>query len=80
VNADAHAGELKVRVSDEGRKPIAGFNYDECTALTGDGVAQAVRWGERSLDELSGRTIRLEFYLRDADLYTFRAAIDAKPK
>lgn len=80
VNADAHAGELKARVSDVGRKPIAGFNYDDCTALTGDGVAQTVRWGKRSLDELSGRTIRLEFYLRDADLYTFRASIAAKPK
>ena len=28
----------------------------------------------KSLDELKGRVIRLEFQLKDADLYTFRAA------
>ncbi|MBL9083481.1 MAG: hypothetical protein JNK76_16815 [Planctomycetales bacterium] len=73
VNADASAGELKVRVSDAGRKPLAGFNYEDCTPLTTDGTAQPIRWNNRTLDELRGQTVRLEFFLRDADLYTFRA-------
>ena len=74
VNADAHAGEMKVRVSDELRKPIAGFDYDDMPAFTGDSVAQRVKWKGKSLDELKGKVVRLEFQLRDADLYTFRAA------
>lgn len=28
--------------------------------------------GSKSLDELKGQVIRLEFQLKDADLYTFR--------
>ena len=44
------------------------------SAFTGDSVALDVRWGGRSIDELKGKVIRLEFQLRDADLYTFRAA------
>jgi hypothetical protein len=77
VNAEAGRGEVKVRVSDAGRKPLAGLNYDDCTPVVGDGVAQPVRWGKRSLDELKGQVVRLEFFLRDADLYTFRAAAAA---
>ena len=32
-----------------------------------------VRWGERSLDELVGQAIRLQFELCDARLFSFRA-------
>ena len=74
VNVDAHAGGMQVRVSDELRKPIPGFNYDDMPAFTGDKVAHEVKWGGKSLDDLKGKVIRLEFLLKDADLYTFRAA------
>ena len=74
VNADAHAGKMQVRVSDELRKPIAGFNYDDMPAFTGDNVNHEVKWNGKSLDELKGKIIRLEFQLHDADLYTFRAS------
>ena len=74
INADAHAGKLQVRVSDELRKPIKGFNYDDASAFTGDSVAHEVTWNGKSLDELKGQVVRLEFQLHDADLYTFRAS------
>jgi len=74
VNADAHAGELKVRVSGDRRKPLPGFDYSDCQPFTGDSVAHEVKWGGKSADELKGQVIRLEFQLKDADLYTFRAA------
>lgn len=73
VNADASQGLLRVRVSDRRRRPIEGFDYDACLDFQGDQVAHHVAWNNRKLDELTGQTIRLEFYLRDADLYTFRA-------
>jgi hypothetical protein len=73
VNADAQTGELKVRVTDEKRKPLAGFDYEDSNPFTGNSVAQAVTWKDKSLDSLAGQTIRFEFFLSDADLYTFRA-------
>lgn len=74
VNADAHAGGMKIRVSDELRKPILGFNYDDMQPFTGNTTAHEVKWNGKSLDALKGQAVRLEFQLHDADLYTFRAA------
>lgn len=79
VNADAHEGELRVRVSDVARKPIAGFNYDDGPTFQGDSVSQTIRWRDRSLDDLKGQVVRLEFLLKNADLYTFRAAAGKTP-
>lgn len=76
VNADATDGVLRVRVSDAGRRPIEGFNYDHGQDFSGDSVAQKIQWNGHSLDELKGQTIRLEFYLKKADLFTFRASAD----
>ena len=76
VNVDAAGGELKARVSDEQRKPVQGFDYDDCTPFTADSLAHDITWQEHSIEELTGKVIRLEFYLRDADLYTFRARRD----
>jgi hypothetical protein len=77
INADARQGELRVRVSDLLRKPIAGFNYDDCVAVKGDNVSHNVTWKGGSLDALKGKAVRLEFLLTDADLYTFRASDSA---
>ncbi len=74
INANAHAGELRVRVSDSLRKPLEGYNYEDCGRFTGDSTSHEVTWGGRSLDALRGQVIRLEFFLKEADLYTFRAA------
>jgi hypothetical protein len=73
LNAAARGGEVKVRVSDEKRVPLAGFDFENGAAFTGDSLAHPMTWGGRSLDGLKGKVIRLEFFLREADLYTFRA-------
>jgi hypothetical protein len=74
VNADAGNGELKVSVTDEKRKVVPGFDYTDCEPLTGNAVAHPVKWRGASLDSMRGKVLRLEFQLREADLYTFRAA------
>jgi hypothetical protein len=74
INANATQGELKVRVSSPLRRPLAGFDYEDGEAFTGDAIRHTVRWHGRSLNELAGETIRLEFYLDDADLFSFVAA------
>jgi hypothetical protein len=73
INADAHEGELRVRVSDPLRKPLTGYNYEDGAPFTGDSVSHEVTWGDRSLEALKGQAIRIEFFLKNADLYTFRA-------
>ncbi len=72
VNASA-AGNLRARVVDPMRRPIDGFTYEDSDLMAGDSVSHPIRWGGRSLDELEGRPVRIEFELRDAHLYTFRA-------
>jgi len=74
VNADASQGTLRVRVSDENRRPIKGLDYEDCEDFRDDSVAHEVTWKNRSMHELAGATVRLEFFLQDADLYTFRAS------
>jgi hypothetical protein len=74
INADATQGELKVRVSSPLRRPLPGFDYEDGEAFSGDAIRHTVRWNGRSLNELGGETIRLGFYLDDADLYSFVAA------
>ncbi|MCH9654009.1 MAG: hypothetical protein K0U86_11220 [Planctomycetes bacterium] len=73
LNANAKGGELKVRLSDAKRKVLDGFDYDDCVAVNSDSLNHEVVWNENSIESLKGQTIRLEIYLKDADLFTFRA-------
>ena len=74
VNADASSGELKVRVTDENRKEIPGFGYDDAVVFRGNGTREKISWKSHSLAALKGRIVRLDFYLRKADIYTFCAS------
>ncbi len=75
VNVDADEGELRVRVCDERRKVLDGFDYDDCTPVTGDGVRQRIKWKQKEISELKGRVIRLEFLMNGViDLYSFVAS------
>lgn len=78
INADARGGELKVRVNDGMRKLYPGFDYRDCETFTGNSVAHRIRWKGRSLASLKDQVVRLEFYLKKADMYTFRAAGDGE--
>jgi hypothetical protein len=74
VNCSVPRGEMRVRVSDLKRHGIDGFDFNDCQAFTGDSTAHQVEWKTRSLDELKGSPIRLEFYFSSAaDIYSFRA-------
>lgn len=74
VNAAATDGVIRVRVSGDKRSPIEGFNYEESDTFTADELRARIRWKDRSLDELTGQNIRLEFYLEKADLFAFLAS------
>ena len=66
--------QLTVRVSDAIRDPVEGFDHADCVPFPGDALRHKVTWQEgRSMSELKGRTIRLEFFLQNTDLFTFVA-------
>jgi hypothetical protein len=73
LNADASHGELKVRISDAARKVLPGFDYENCLPVQNDSLSHEVNWTHQKIESLKGRVIRLEIYLKDADLFTFRA-------
>lgn len=74
VNANASGGELKVRISGNKRKALEGFDYSDGPTITSDSLDHNIRWGERSLDDVKGQTIRIEFSLRKVDLFSFEAS------
>ena len=40
-------------------------------------VSHEIRWKKKFIGDLRGKVIRLELYLKNADLYTFRASDSA---
>ena len=67
------AGSVWIEIQDEKGSSIAGFTRKDCDELVGDSINRKVTWnGNANLSALSGKTIRLRFILKDADLFAFR--------
>lgn len=72
INADASKGWIAVEFLENGN-PVAGFTKDDCDVMDKDSVSHILSWkGNRDFAGLNGRTIQLRFYLKAADLYSFR--------
>lgn len=69
VNANV-AGVLRLRVLDPSGKPLSGFGEGETEPIRGDATDHAVR-AMGDLASLAGKPVRLEFFLREAELYGF---------
>jgi len=67
VNAQVR-GELRVAVLDADGQPIRGLGAADCAPITGDSLAHPVKW-QQPLASSASRPVRLEFHLRDAQLY-----------
>jgi hypothetical protein len=67
VNA-AIRSEFQARVLDAAGKPIPGFDWPDGSSVRGNGVALPLRW-KRPLAELRAKPVRLEFALREAELF-----------
>jgi hypothetical protein len=70
VNTDV-VGELRVEVLDTGGQPIAPFTRENCRPVRGDSTRAALSWNSGSLAQLSGRTVKLRFWLEQGRLYAF---------
>jgi hypothetical protein len=70
VNLRAPRGEVRVRLLDPAGKLLAALGDADAGALTGDLLAAEVRW-PRSLGEIRDQPVRLEFRVRQAQLFGF---------
>ncbi len=67
------AGEIRVQMEDIHGRPFPGYAFSDCPPVFGDTLERIVKWENGSdLSSLEGRTIRLRFLLKDADLYSFQ--------
>src|SRR5262245_2854596 len=67
------AGRIRVEIQDAGGAPIPGFSLADCPEIIGDEIERIVRWkGSEDLGTLAGKTVRLRFVMKDADLYALR--------
>ena len=67
------AGSLRVELQYENGQPIPGFSLEDCHEYFGDSTERVVTWNrDPDLSEIAGRTVRIRFELKDADLYSFK--------
>jgi hypothetical protein len=51
---------------------LEGWNFDQGAAFTGDSTGARMDWkGKADFESLKGRSIRLHFWLQDAEIYSF---------
>ena len=73
VNANASKGFIKVEVTDPIGKPIEGFSAGEAEEIRGNESRHPVAWkNKKTLEEITGQTIRLRFFMIQSRLYSFK--------
>jgi hypothetical protein len=71
--ATSAAGQVQVEVQDSQGKSFPGFTLEDSKILIGDRIAGEARWKSGAdVGALQGKTVRLRFVMRDADLYSLR--------
>lgn len=73
VNLHGRKSSLVVEVLDANGSPVPGFTKKECIPLKQiNSTKQMLTWrNKKDLSELSGKELRLKFYLAEGDLYAF---------
>jgi hypothetical protein len=75
------AGSVRVELQDVDGEPLTGFSAKHCQEITGDEVERVVVWKHGAgVGRFAVQPIRLRFFLRDADLYSFRFRRKNDPK
>jgi hypothetical protein len=61
-----------VSALDEKGQVLQGFERDKCILQNADAIDVALKWDGKDTAALSGKKIRLRFYLRAASIYSVR--------
>lgn len=71
--ATSAAGDIRVEIQSADGKPMPGFALDGCAEVFGDELDRTVEWENGSdVSSLAGKSVRLRFVLKDADLYALK--------
>ena len=71
--ATSAPGFIKVEIQDVGGQPIEGYNLKDAKELIGNYIDHPAAWKNGTdVSSLSGRPIRLKFFMKDADLYSLQ--------
>ena len=65
------AGSLRVEIQDSKGKAVEGYSLSECRKIYGDEIERVVQWDKANVGNLAGRSIRLRFVLKNADVFAF---------
>jgi hypothetical protein len=66
-------GSIRVEIQDEAGQPIPSFAAADCVDVIGNEIDRSVRWKHGSdVSSLAGKTVRLRFAMKDADLFAIR--------
>jgi len=67
------SGSIRIEIQDAQETPFDGFTLHEGPENFGDAIEQTALWKSGAdLSAIRGKTVRLRFVLRDADLFAFR--------
>jgi hypothetical protein len=70
--AASPAGGIKVEIQDENGNPMENFTLQDSKIIIGDEISRIVEWKSGTdLRKLSGKTVKMRFVLKDADIYSF---------
>ena len=71
------AGDIRVEIQSAAGKPLPGFSLNDCSEVFGDAIDRTVEWkGTSDVSSLSGKTVRLRFVLKDAELYALKFGLN----
>ena len=73
LNLEAPSGEVTVQILGENAKPLRGFTRKDCRRISGDALAAPVQW-KKPLTALKGKPVYVEFFLKNARLFSFDLA------
>jgi hypothetical protein len=67
------AGSIRVAIQTAAGDAIKGFGLDDCDEIYGDFLEREVTWhGKTDVRAVSGKPVRLQFEIKDANLYSFQ--------
>ena len=71
--ATSAAGNVQVEIQDADGTPIPGYTLKDAPETFGDKIDAAFAWKHGpDVSSLAGKTVRLRFVLRDADVFSYR--------
>ncbi|MDO9464511.1 MAG: hypothetical protein Q7J67_04350 [bacterium] len=66
-------GFIGVEILDENENSMKGKNLEDCDKFIGDSVKKTISWrGKERLENLQGRPIKLRFYIKKGEIYSFQ--------